>query len=534
MPSALTFPGIYIEEIPSGVRTITGVSTSNTAFVDYFARGPMDTPVRITSYAEFERIFGGLHPKSEASYGIRQFYLNGGSVAFVVRVAAGAPAKAQAVLQGGSPLQDTLVVRASSEGAWANQAVQVAVVQAPNQRFNLFVRQVALEADGSIVMEAGRPKVLLLEDFRNLTMDRASPDYVVDALQDSTLVEVVEADGGLGHPPTGSAGSATGGPIGEPNWHPPIGGVLTGGADGDVPDTSTELLGDRGDRSGLFSLDGIAPDIFNILCLPAAANLDDGNRVAAYAEALSYCIEKRAFLLVDIPRAVNTTTEMVAEFGRLTAGNYAATYFPRLQVSDPLINGRRRSFAASGTMAGVYARIDGARGVWKAPAGTEAVLRNADLDVVLTDGQNGGLNPLGVNVLRSFPIFGNVAWGARTLDGADQKASEWKYIPVRRTALFIEESLFQALKWVVFEPNDEPLWAQIRLNVGAFMNDLFRQGAFQGRTPREAYFVKCDKETTTQNDINRGVVNIVVGFAPLKPAEFVVIRIQQIAGEIQV
>jgi len=138
-----------------------------------------------------------------------------------------------------------------------------------------------------------------------------------------------------------------------------------------------------------------------------------------------------------------------------------------------------------------------------------------------------------VNTLRTFPIFGHVSWGGRTLDGADQQASEWKYIPVRRTALYIEESLFQGLKWVVFEPNDEPLWAQIRLNVGAFMQNLFRQGAFAGKSPREAYFVKCDKETTTQNDVDRGIVNIVVGFAPLKPAEFVVIKIQQIAGQIQ-
>ena len=115
--------------------------------------------------------------------------------------------------------------------------------------------------------------------------------------------------------------------------------------------------------------------------------------------------------------------------------------------------------------------------------------------------------------------------------GDDHLASEWKYIPVRRTALFIEESLYRGTKWVVFEPNDEPLWAQIRLNVGAFMNNLFRQGAFQGKTPREAYFVKCDKETTTQNDIDLGIVNILVGFAPLKPAEFVIIKLQQIAGE---
>jgi phage tail sheath protein FI len=155
------------------------------------------------------------------------------------------------------------------------------------------------------------------------------------------------------------------------------------------------------------------------------------------------------------------------------------------------------------------------------------------LSVPLTDNENGELNPLGINCLRALPAAGRVVWGSRTREGDDRLASEWKYIPVRRTALFIEESLYRGIQWVVFEPNDEPLWAQIRLNVGAFMNSLFRQGAFQGSTPREAYFVKCDKETTTQDDINRGIVNIVVGFAPLKPAEFVVLKIQQIAGQIQ-
>ena len=194
-----------------------------------------------------------------------------------------------------------------------------------------------------------------------------------------------------------------------------------------------------------------------------------------------------------------------------------------------------RSIGASGTVAGLFARTDATRGVWKAPAGTEARLENVQsLAYTLTDLQNGALNPLGVNCLRTFPVYSHICWGARTLDGADQLASEWKYIPIRRLALFIEESLFRGTKWVVFEPNDEPLWAQIRLNVGVFMNGLFRQGAFQGSTPQEAYFVKCDKETTTQADRNLGIVNIEVGFAPLKPAEFVVITIQQIAGELQV
>ncbi len=152
----------------------------------------------------------------------------------------------------------------------------------------------------------------------------------------------------------------------------------------------------------------------------------------------------------------------------------------------------------------------------------------------MTDPENGRLNPLGVNCLRSFPIIGRVVWGARTLRGADVESDEYKYVPVRRLALFIEESLYRGTKWVVFEPNDEPLWAQIRLNVGAFMQNLFRQGAFQGSSPKDAYFVKCGKDTTTQNHINLGIVNILVGFAPLKPAEFVIVQLQQMAGQVEV
>ena len=145
----------------------------------------------------------------------------------------------------------------------------------------------------------------------------------------------------------------------------------------------------------------------------------------------------------------------------------------------------------------------------------------------MTDRQQGPLNVAAVNCLRTFPIYGSVVWGARTLDGADARASEWKYVPVRRLALYIEASLRRGLQWVVFEPNDEPLWANIRLNVGSFMTQLHRQGAFQGASARDAFLVKCDSETTTQADINLGIVNILVGFAPVRPAEFVVLRMQQ-------
>jgi phage tail sheath protein FI len=218
----------------------------------------------------------------------------------------------------------------------------------------------------------------------------------------------------------------------------------------------------------------------------------------------------------------------------MTRSRNAAIYFPRLLQLDPINDNQEREFVPCGTMAGIFARTDTERGVWKAPAGIEATIRGSSgLTVPLTDGENGELNPIGLNCLREFRVVGRVSWGARTMRGADALADEYKYVPVRRLALFIEESLYRGTKWVVFEPNDEPLWAQIRLNVGAFMHNLFRQGAFQGTTPREAYLVKCDKETTTQTDINNGVVNILVGFAPLKPAEFVIIRIQQLAGQIE-
>jgi phage tail sheath protein FI len=186
-----------------------------------------------------------------------------------------------------------------------------------------------------------------------------------------------------------------------------------------------------------------------------------------------------------------------------------------------------------GFVAGVYAATDASRGVWKAPAGVDTGLTGAlGLQYDLTDEATGLLNALGANCLRNFKVFGNVVWGARTLKGNDQFGSQWKYVPIRRLALFIESSLYDGTQWVVFEPNDEPLWSQIRMNVGAFLQGLFLQGAFQGTTPQQAYFVKCDAENNPQASINLGIVNVLVGFAPLYPAEFVVIQIQQIAGQV--
>jgi len=282
------------------------------------------------------------------------------------------------------------------------------------------------------------------------------------------------------------------------------------------------------------------PDpFFNTLCLPdlvrgQAANPRTpmhANAMACYSEAARICGLKHALLLVDPFPGIDTIN--AAENWKSTAftfaSTFAAVFFPNIRVDDPLISGAIRAHPPSGAIAGVIARTDANVGVWQAPAGTEAYLAGAyGPTYVASDAEHGVLNVLGVNVIRQFPIFNTVNFGSRTLDGEDARASEWKYLPVRRTANYILQSLGDGLKWAVHQPNGEALWMQLRMNVNAFMQTLFRQGAFKGTSASEAYFVKCDAETTTAADINNGIVNIVVGFAPLRPAEFVVVTLRQI------
>jgi phage tail sheath protein FI len=304
---------------------------------------------------------------------------------------------------------------------------------------------------------------------------------------------------------------------------------------------TADIIGDQAAFTGIYAL--LKVDLFNLLCIPDATRANAGdpsaldpniNTNAIYSAAIALCDQRRAFLLVDSPPNVTTVAGAVdwKSSGLGIVDPNGAAFFPRLRLADPMNNYQLRTFAPCGVVAGVYATTDGNRGVWKAPAGTGAVLNGVQSMVYkLSDPENGVLNPLGLNCFRNFPVYGSVLWGARTLIGADAETNQWKYVPVRRTALFIEESLYRGTQWVVFEPNDEPLWASIRLNVGAFMQSLFLKGAFQGSTPAQAYFVKCDSETTTQTDIDNGIVNILVGFAPLKPAEFVVIQIEQITAQ---
>jgi uncharacterized protein len=300
---------------------------------------------------------------------------------------------------------------------------------------------------------------------------------------------------------------------------------------------ANDLIGDSSLYTGLHALKKI--DAFNILCIPDATKYDSANAAGSdpnvvFNQAALICEDKRAFLIIDPPTNVNDLDKAIDwKTNDLTVkSKNAAAYFPHVRIPDPLNDYRLRTHPPCGIIAGLYARIDAERGIWKAPAGTEAFLRGVQgMTYKLTDPENGRLNPLGLNCLRQFPSYGSVSWGARTLVGSDVEASEWKYVPVRRLALYIEESLYQGTKWVVFEPNDESLWSQIRLNISAFMQSLFQQGAFAGKSPRDAYEVKCDRSTTTPDDINRGIVNVVVKFAPVRPAEFVVVTIQQLGGQ---
>lgn len=734
MPVNVSYPGVYIEEIPSAVHPITGVATSIAAFVGYTARGIDNRAEHLFSFADFERLFGGLAPDSELSYAVQQFFANGGNEAYVVR-APRAGAKGAQVGFG------SMTFTALSSGTWANGELLIdvdyiglaqpvagtvdltsggATVSGTNTFFTtgLQVNQYLVFAadtsqtlyqiktitnDTSLILQSnyagtnatGTTAMVIIdplafnltitnladgtvESFPNVSQNSALKNYVQNVVNDpdngSQLVSVQVSGSPTAAPPVSgvvgtsltisnvntslAGGSAKtiaddnygvqlsvsspsappsplpitiqvfskNGPVpqsvaglasqlqkamnaalavqmpgataqcsvyglggnqairvnvllpqvpdavvtfGKPpsgpsdcsaalGLNPPANANVShyalgtthvwaqqtssnAGYDGTGLPGTNELIGDSGLFTGIYAL--LKVDLFNLLSIPDATRATPGDPSTLdstvdpntiYAAAIALCDSRRAFLLVDCLPSVNAVSPAVdwITSGLTVKDANGAAFFPRLRLPDPLNNYQLRTFAPSGVVAGLYSRIDTTRGVWKAPAGTEATLSGVQSMVYkLDDAENGALNPLGLNCFRTFPVYGSVLWGSRTLLGADADANQWKYVPVRRVALFLEESLYRGTKWVVFEPNDEPLWSAIRLNVGAFMQDLFRKGYFQGQTPTQAYFVKCDSETTTQTDIDHGIVNIVVGFAPLKPAEFVVIQIQQLAGQ---
>jgi phage tail sheath protein FI len=510
MPVSPTYPGVYIQEVSSGVRTVAGVATSIAAFVGRTRRGPVNEPMTCFNFGEFNRRFGGLWLDSPLSYAVDDFFANGGGQCEIVRLFEEDGDEGVATAQ----FLAAFDLEASSPGSWGDNLTAVVTLPEDNPGTQAAAAKYGLTVAQLFDLEIVDADSGATETFRNLTNEDNERRVDRVLADQSSLVRCVAA----------------------PTALPPAGAVpFTGGNDGTVLADAT-YLGDEVQKTGLYALK--KADIFNLLCVPPDERGGDLPQDVR-EEALRLCKAERALFIVDPPvawdanpaeAATKAKTEQIANpLLPLADADYAALFFPRIVKRDRLSGGQLDFFPPCGAVAGVMARTDTNRGVWKAPAGLAATLSNTDgLTVKLTDEENGLLNPIAINCLRTFPNIGRVVWGARTMKGSDQLSDDYKYIPVRRLALFIEESLYRGTQWVVFEGNDEPLWAQIRLSVGSFMQRLFKQGAFQGTAPRDAYFVKCDGETTTQDDRNRGIVNIVVGFAPLQPAEFVVISIQQI------
>jgi uncharacterized protein len=696
MSMTYTYPGVYIEELPSGQNTITGVATSIAAFIGWTNQGPVGEAVMVESWLEYESLFGGLISGVYLGYAVYQFFQNGGTQAYIVRLyhtsatsgpsppASPAAAPTQAIV-------NLLPVSASNPGNWGNNiAIAISNVSAAASTFNLQV--FLLGANGNLS---------LVESYTNLSISSSSPQYATTVVNNqsnyiqipsgsslslptptgayyaitgavtgstafTTPATVTQANtlatatlllplpagssgpmliGGLsGGPPNATDNWTAGGATFKPTSVPTVSmalipGTVTGGAfalgdtvtqtqpggsntstayvigaasppdttgiattafllvagfDGAAPnsfstwvgaastdvftpsaspvptsaiplaipagstgagvtDTPLQPVGDQAfvqqllgptspsdPMTGYQLLANVLP-MFNLLCVPGHVN------AGTIGQLQEFCATYRAFLIVDSPPLQNvsaTEINKIASAGGpidastpplpLTSGQYtsnAAYYFPWVSALDPL-SGQSAFFPPCGFVAGNYAFTDSTRGVWKSPAGIDADLNTSTgLQYVMTDQQNGQLNPIAVNCLRQFPTFGNVIWGARTMAGADAVGSQWKYLSIRRLALYIESSLYQGTQWAVFEPNAEPLWGQVRLSIGTFMQGLFLQGAFAGTTPQTAYFVKCDADNNPDSSVALGILNITVGFAPLYPAEFVVIQIQQMINQ---
>jgi uncharacterized protein len=636
MPT-LTYPGVYVQEISSGVRPITAASTSTAAFVGLAERGPEEA-TRVTNWPEFLRLFGSFFADGYLAHSVFQYFNNGGRQCYIVRVTRSDATTASVTLnnRASAPLAGVLF-SAKNKGAWGNSLL-LQIEDGSLDPGNLFKVSIREQPDPAVV-----PANVLdsppLEVFDNLSMDPAAPNFVATTLaQNSTLVSAqvpsgntslqrglhrgalaptvplpantsfqINLDGDGMQPVTlpaaatladvatavqaavraltrrkvttdptaftgftaavetvgaqsrlllqsgttavtssvrvqaSAANDATGllrigalgrsedgiavrrpvrvdtVQVGDSAVAAPV-AAATPGSDG------VAALGDTTFSNAFPRLDSVAD--FSLLAVP-------GEGTAALAgEGMGYCARRPlqdVFYLAEMASHDDDPDAAATFRGNInTVNSFGALYFPWLKALDP--TGRSKApilLPPAGYVAGLYARIDSTRGVWKAPAGTGAGLSGVvGLATELTDVQHGNLNPLGVNVIRRFPASGVVVFGARTITSD----AEWRYVPVRRTAIMLKTSIFAGIQFAVFEPNDEPLWAQLRLNVGAFMMSLFRQGAFQGSTPSQAFFVKCDSQTTTQTDIDNGVVNVLVGFAPLKPAEFVVVTVSQQAG----
>lgn len=532
----VSYPGVYVEEVPSGVHPIATASTSIPAFVGTAEMGPIDEAKLITNWTAFQRFYGGFvaggAPNNYLAHSVYQFFNNGGSQCYIARVIKNAAVAASVTVNDGLVVGITdatvklkaTTFSAKTPGVWGNSLV-LEVEKGTNNpdtdlkiSIKLYKGTVDLTQAASLTGEAltnfedELQKIAPLETFDNLNVsDPEASNYIVTVLANKSNLITANVDENASAPSDPTT-------INEVE----IVTGFTGGTNGTAPEVTDY-------RATMESQLNSITDI-SLLATPGVGSKE------MFGSAVAYCENRHLqdiFYIGEAPATITEPADARTFRESLTKPNsFGAVYFPWIKALD--ISGQSSEpilLPPSGFIAGLYGRIDGKRGVWKAPAGTEATISGAvGLTKNLTDVEQGQLNidKYNVNCIRRFAASGIVSWGARTIT---PPGSEYKYVPVRRMAIMLRVSIYNGIQWAVFEPNDEELWGQLRLNIGSFMMTLFRQGAFQGASPTKAFFVKCDSETTSQNEINLGIVNVLVGFAPLKPAEFVVVKISQIAGQ---
>jgi phage tail sheath protein FI len=507
MPTYLA-PGVYVEEVEAGSRPIEGVGTAVAAFVGFAAQGPFHTPTLVTNWGQFTQTFGDFVKGYYLAQAVYGYFLNGGTTCYVVRVGGERdngdgsrpelPAGPQAMLGG-------YRIRAKALGNSRPGHVTVEVADAegenpPDDRFTLLVKQ-----GGKVV-----------ETFPNVTTKRGKENVVTVVTEQSKVITIEEVTGGaLAKPDKGSVALRE-----EPAPAPAPARIA-----------ADDYVGDVADRTGFGGLEAIdeitmvaVPDLIG----PYEQGLIDMDAVKAVQGAMiAHCEEMGdRMAIIDPPQGLSP--QQVREWRLDTAGydsKYAAMYYPWVKVFDPA-TGTTMAIPPSGHMAGVWARTDSTRGVHKAPA-NEVVRGAVALQTQLTKAEQELLNPIGVNCIRSFPGRGIRVWGARTLSSTDPA---WRYLNVRRLFNYLEESILNGTQWVVFEPNDDALWARVRRTISAFLVMEWRKGALFGLTPDEAFYVKCDRDTNPAESIDAGQVVCEVGVAPVKPAEFVIFRLAQFSG----
>lgn len=513
-------PGVYVEEVASGSRPIEGVGTSVAAFVGLAPTGPLNEPTLVTNWSQYVAAFGEFTDGYYLAHSVYGFFNNGGTAAYVVRVGGsdtpGAQpqptAEAPKALTAGEPAAlGTFTVAALAAGTGGALTVEVQDPEGEGgaDRFKLVVK------DGEKVVESF-----------DVSAKKSARNYVVTQVKQRSKAIVVEeaaAAAQLARPDAQSLTLAPPAPVPAA----PAGGGARGAAD---RLGSGAFIGDSADRTGFGGLEAL--DEINMVAVPdlMAAyqqGLIDLEQVKAVQLGLiAHCeLMGDRMALIDPPPSLNA--RQIRQWRQEVAGydsRYAALYYPWIKSFDPS-TGQSRIIPPSGHMAGIWARNDSERGVHKAPA-NEIVRGAVDLELQITRGEQDLLNPIGVNCIRAFPGRGIRVWGARTL--ASDPA--WRYLNVRRYFNYLEESILIGTQWVVFEPNDEALWARIRRNISAFLVNEWRSGALFGSRPEDAFYVKCDAETNPVESVDLGRVVCEIGIAPVKPAEFVVFRLAQFSG----